>query len=353
MMSFKFNHVCIDAMAFNKPPIELSSAALEDRVSFLYKRLGIPFGTLEKLSGVKTRYFWNSDVSPSSASTQAAQSALGQLSFDPSHIGAVFNCSVSRDYFEPATATLVHRNLGLPEHCMALDITNACIGFSNGLLFLANLIESGVLKAGLVVAGENVSRMLDHSVAHMEKHPDINRDDLIKLLPTFTLGCGAVAFVLCHDSICSGKPRLLGGTARSATQFNDLCNGNGDYYFHQSGDINPIMYTESSKLIASAAKVGARMWKDTSVLFGWSKDDVDHIYCHQVGKQVNSAFYEEMGLDIEKEFTIYRTFGNMVSVALPAALTIGAQEKGMSKGDKVLLTAFGSGLNSIFLCLEW
>jgi 3-oxoacyl-[acyl-carrier-protein] synthase III len=141
--------------------------------------------------------------------------------------------------------------------------------------------------------------------------------------------------------------------SRSATEFNDLCAGNGDYCFHQEGEINPIMYTESSKLISSAAKVGARVWKDMSELTGWSKRDVNHIFCHQVGKQVNAAFYDEMGLEIEKEFTIYRTHGNMVSVALPAALTIGAQEKGMQSGDKVVLTAFGSGLNAIFTAIEW
>jgi 3-oxoacyl-[acyl-carrier-protein] synthase III len=43
----------------------------------------------------------------------------------------------------------------------------------------------------------------------------------------------------------------------------------------------------------------------------------------------------------------------MVSVALPAALAIGAEEKGIKPGEKVLLTAFGSGLNTRFLGFEW
>jgi len=44
---------------------------------------------------------------------------------------------------------------------MSMDISNACMGFSNGMIVMANLIESGVLKAGLVVTGENVSRITD------------------------------------------------------------------------------------------------------------------------------------------------------------------------------------------------
>ena len=114
-----------------------------------------------------------------------------------------------------------------------------------------------------------------------------------------------------------------------------------------------MMYTESAKLIASAAKLGGRMFKDFSEEFGWSRDDISHIFCHQVGKQVNEAFYDEMGLDITKEYTIYRNYGNLVSAALPTALALGADERGINSGEKVLLTAFGSGLNSIFTGLIW
>lgn len=65
-----------------------------------------------------------------------------------------------------------------------------------------------------------------------------------------------------------------------------------------------------------------------------------------------------MGLDIEKEFTIYRKYGNLVSAALPTALALGidqrtSEEKTLNKKDKILLTAFGSGLNSIFIGMEW
>ena len=72
-----------------------------------------------------------------------------------------------------------------------------------------------------------------------------------------------------------------------------------------------------------------------------------------MGRQVNEAFYNEMGLDFTKDFTIYKRYGNMVSAALPAALAIGAEEKNIRSGEKVLLTAFGSGLNTRFLGFEW
>ena len=121
----------------------------------------------------------------------------------------------------------------------------------------------------------------------------------------------------------------------------------------QEEEPDPLMYTDSSKLIPAAAKLGARAWGDLSEFIGWSRDDVDHIFCHQIGKQVNDSFYKTMGLDIKKEYTVYEQLGNLVSASMPAALIRGAERKGMKAGEKVVLTAFGSGLNAIFTAIEW
>lgn len=353
MTCFRFNHVCIESFGLHLPEYEVSSAEMEDRLNPLYQRLKIPFGTLEKLSGIKARRLWDPSVSPSDVAAAAGKIALEDMGFEKDQIGAVFNCSVTRDYFEPATACLVHSKLGFDEKAMALDITNACIGFSNGVQLLGNLIEQGVVKAGLLVSGENVGRIIESSIKLILEDESIGREELLKLLPTFTLGCGAVAMVLCHESIATRKHKVIGSMARTASQFNDLCEGNGDYYVHQKVDLNPIMHTESQVLISSAAKLGGVMWKDFSEQFGWQREEVDHIFCHQVGKQVNEAFYKEMTLDIKKEFTVYQRYGNLVSAALPAAFITGVQEKQMNEGDKILWTAFGSGLNSNFVGIRW
>lgn len=354
MVAFRYDTVRIDSFALNIPTDELTSAAIEDRIAPLYERLGIPLGTLERLSGVRNRFVWPAKYAPSKGATGAVEKALEGISFDRSKIGALFSCSVSRDLFEPATACFVHRNLGLSESVMALDVTNACIGFSNGLLLLANLIESRVLDAGIVVSSENPGRIIESNFKLLERKGDsLTRDDLLKVLPTFTLGCGAVAYVLCHESVSDGGHRFLGGVSNSATDFTDLCSGNGDFCVLQEEEIHPIMETESSKLIAAAAKLGARTWSEASEVLGWDRDAVDHCVCHQVGRQVNEAFYRTLGLDFAKDYATYKEYGNMISAALPAAVIMGADERGFSRGDKIVLTAFGSGLHAIFTGIEW
>lgn len=353
MPSFKFSSVRIDSAAVHLPTREVTSASLEERIAPLYQRLGVPFGTLERLSGVRSRFLWDAEVMPSQVATVAAEKALAKMSFPREELGTLFNCSVARDYFEPATACLVHRNLGLPEEVMAMDISNACVGFSNGILTLATMIERGIVRAGVVVSGESITRIIEASAARLMRDESVGREELLKILPTFTLGCGAVAYVLAHESLSPHGHKLVGGVARSATEFNDLCNGNEDFCLSLGKEIQPIMHTESALLISSAAKLGGRMWREASEVMEWSTESLNHIFCHQVGRQVNEGFYREMGLPMEKEFTIYRTHGNLVSAALPTALVLGSEERGIKSGERVLWTGFGSGLNSVFLGIEW
>lgn len=353
MISFRFEHVCLESFGLNFPDTSLSSADIEARLTSVYQRLRIPSGTLERVSGVSTRGMWPTSVTPSSVATIAAREALDRSGFRPDQIGALFNCSVSRDFFEPATACLVHHALGIPEESLALDITNACIGFSDGMIMLAHLIEAGTVQAGIICSGENISKVVHTTCEQLLGDESITRERLLQMLPTLTLGCGAVAAVLCHDSISSSGHRFIGGIARSASQHHQLCIGNGDFSVGQGEEIAPIMTSDAAQLMIAAAKLGGRAFPDVTAALGWSKDHVDHVFCHQVGRQVNEAFYREMGLDFDKDFAIYKRYGNMVSVALPAALAIGVDEKDIQPREKVLLTAFGSGLNTRFLGFEW
>jgi 3-oxoacyl-[acyl-carrier-protein] synthase-3 len=319
----------------------------------IYRDLGIPFGTLERLTGISARNFWDIKERPSALGTEVVRKAVDQAGFELSDMRALFSCSVTRDYFEPATGCIIHKNLEMSEDSIALDVSNACLGFMDGIFFLSNLIESGHVKAGVVVSAEHTRVIVENTFKSVLEGKSLSRDQLLRMLPTFTIGSGAVAYVLCHESISKHKRRIVGGATRSATQHCDLCVGNVDYHLVDGPPLGPVMETESSKLIAAAAVLGKQTWADASEVLGWSKQDVDHVFCHQVGRQVNEAFYNTLGLDHTKEFIIYPTRGNLVSAALPTAFAVGLEQKEIKKGEKIVLTGFGSGLNSLFLGIEW
>jgi 3-oxoacyl-[acyl-carrier-protein] synthase-3 len=353
MVAFRYKNVCLESCAITVPPHILTSAEIEDRLAGVYKDLGLPFGTLERLTGIASRHFWDLSERPSVLGAAVAKEAIEKSGLAFEDIRALLSCSVTRDYFEPATGCLMHRNLEMAEDSIALDVSNACLGFMDGIFFLSNLIESGIVKAGVVVSAEHTRCIVDTTFKNILEGKGLSRDQLLRMLPTFTIGSGAVAYVLCHESISKNKHRILGGATRSATQHCELCVGNVDYHLVEPPALGPVMETESSKLIQAAAILGAQTWSDSSEVLGWNKDDVDHVFCHQVGRQVNEAFYNTLGLDYAKEFAIYPTRGNLVSAALPTCFAVGLEEKGIKKNDKIVLTGFGSGLNSLFLGIEW
>lgn len=353
MVAFRFKNVCLESVAITVPPQTLTSAEIEDRLAGVYKDLGLPFGTLERLTGISSRNFWDIKERPSVLGAAVAKEAIEKSGLKFEDIRALMSCSVTRDYFEPATGCLMHRNLEMGEDSIALDISNACLGFMDGIFFLSNLIETGIVKAGVVVSAEHTRCIVDTTFKNVLEGKGLSRDQLLRMLPTFTIGSGAVAYVLCHESISKNKHRVLGGATRSATQHCELCVGNVDYHLVDSPPLGPVMETESSKLIAAAAVLGGQTWRDSSEVLGWTKDDVDHVFCHQVGRQVNEAFYNQLGLDHTKEFIIYPSRGNLVSAALPTCFAVGLDQKDIKKGEKIMLTGFGSGLNSLFLGIEW
>ena len=144
----RFKNVYIEGLAYHLPKNIVSSEDLEKRLAPVYDRLKLPFGRLEMMTGIKERRFWDKDVSPSQVASKAGELAVLNSGIDRVEIGCLINASVCRDFLEPATASLVHHNLGLHTNTLVFDISNACLGVLNGMVHVANMIELGQIRAG-------------------------------------------------------------------------------------------------------------------------------------------------------------------------------------------------------------
>lgn len=358
MLNFYYRGVQILDFEFLPAPQELSSEEIEQDINI--KRFGLPLGTLERLTGIRTRRMWPKEILPSCVATEVASKLLNRWKRRISNIGLLINFSVSRDYFEPATSVLVHRNLGLPNSCMCFDISNACIGFSNALSISSAMIESGKIETALLVASETVRGLVESTIKQIKDSINLTREQLLSYLPVLTLGSGAVAFLITKAE-GEARPTPVASTCASHSEYANLCEGNADfciadYVFDKISklaDKAPIMKTEARKLIQSAAYVGRMVWSRLQKVIGWSSNMVDKIICHQVGKHVNEDWYKIVGLDKSKEITIYPEYGNMGSVALPGAIAISANRNLITKNQRVVTLGFGSGLNAIFTAWKW
>jgi len=325
---------------------------MEERLLPVYQKLHRPLGRLEKMSGIRERRLWDEGTQPSQPSTMAAQKAVSKAGIDKRDIGCLLHTSVSRDFLEPATATVVHDSLGLPSTAMIFDISNACLGFVNGMITLANMIELGQTKAGIVVGTENPQPLIDATIKELLNDDDVTRAKLNLGVASLTMGAGTVSAVLTHSSISKSGHKLVGGMVRTASNHNGLCRVNGDACLSDPDNCNS-MYADARGILTNGVQLICETWPALLQELGWRDSDVDKIFGHQVSTIHNQLVFDTLGLDKSKGFFTVEYLGNVGSVSLPISLAIGVEESHVHPGDKVVMMGAGSGLCAVLLGLEW
>src|SRR3546814_12181471 len=111
----------------------------------------------------------------SDAATLAGVKALADAGIDPNKVGLLVNTSVSRDYLEPSTASIVSGNLHLPDTCQNFDVANACLAFLNGMDIASRMIQPGQIAYALVVDGEAASPSYTKHLSRMMPPTDVRR----------------------------------------------------------------------------------------------------------------------------------------------------------------------------------
>jgi 3-oxoacyl-[acyl-carrier-protein] synthase III len=347
-----YKKVCLESLGYELPDNIVTSLNLEERLAPIYNKLNLHYGRLEMMTGIRERRFWDDGVTPSQASIKAAEKAISRSGVKKEDIGCLLHTSVSRDFLEPATATVVHDSLGLPPTATIFDISNACLGFINGMVTLANMIELGQVKAGIVVGCESSKRVVDAIIDKILKDPDITKDKVKMAFATLTLGSGAAAAVLTHSTLSRDGHKLLGGVTRAASEHNDLCRIKDDTCFFDP-IISPDMDTKSTELLKNGARLAPYTWEAMKQELEWKNPDVDRFFTHQVSAVHSRLLFKTLGLDKEKDFSTVEYLGNIGSASLPITMAIGIDQGCLSPGDKVAMMGIGSGIVCLMLGLEW
>jgi 3-oxoacyl-[acyl-carrier-protein] synthase-3 len=347
-----YKKVCIEAFGYELPETIVTSLSLEERLATVYEKVNRNLGRLEIMSGIRERRFWDPDTPPSKFSTKAAEKAIAKSGISKEQIECLLHTSVSRDFLEPATAFIVHDSLGLPPTAVIFDISNACLGFINGLVTLANMIELGQVKAGIVVGSESSRRLTEATIDALLKDTDINRAKLKEGFASLTMGSGAVAAVLTHSSLSKSGHKLVGGVIRAASQHNGLCRVDNDTCFFDE-DSYPKMHANFEGILKNGLGLAADTWKAFQKELGWHNGTVDKIFTHQVSVVHQQMLFRNLNLDESRGFSTVEYLGNIGSCSLPISFAIGIEQGRVKAGDKVVMMVAGSGLACIMLGVEW
>ena len=361
-MQLNYQRVFLTAMGYELGPQIVTSAEIEARLAPVYQRLHLQPGQLEAWTGIVERRWWDQGARLSDGATAAARKALVRAGLRPSDLGVVIYAGVCRENFEPATACAVADNLGVRGSASVFDLSNACLGVLNGMLDVANRIELGQIRAGLVVSCESareineigLAKLLDSAASSNVAQTDMA--EFAESLATFTGGSGAVAMLLTDASFGAERGhRLRGAVSHVAPEHHRLCrwgieeqaSSHGAHHYAQ------YMATDSVAVLKHGVQLGQETWQAFMQAMRWTPEQVDRVVCHQVGSGHQDAILKALQVPREKDYTTYPYLGNMGTAALPVTAAI-ADERGILKaGQRIGFLGIGSGLTCLMMGLEW
>lgn len=340
----KYERVYVEAVGYTLPREVVTTADLEHRLEPLYDRLGLPHGRLELMTGIRERRFYRPGALPGEVSLASSEQALRAAAIDRRLIGALVHGSVCRDFLEPATACSVHHGLGLADNCLIYDVSNACLGILTGIIQVANMIELGQIRAGLVVGTESGRQLVENTVMQLNEDQSLNRQNIKQLIASLTIGSGSVAVLLCNDELSRARTGLTAATVHANTVHHQLC---------RSAGMETFMHTDSERLMHEGVATGVATFAKFLPEAGWQREQIDKTICHQVGVAHRKLLFESLGLDTRLDYSTFEDFGNTGAAALPLTLALAAEAGHIQAADRVALLGIGSGINSHMLAVEW
>jgi len=289
-------------------------------------------------TGIRERRIAGPDETTASMAAVAGLRAIATAGLEPDDIDLIIVGTLTPDYPMPSTAALVKQAIG-NKRAAAFDVGAACSGFVYGYATAHAYVAAGLAKHVLVMGAETLSRATDFT------------DRGTCLL----FGDGAGAVVLSASDEPGGTMGIemttepsgayliwlpAGGAARPSCDATLVAR---EQYMKMKGPetFKMAVRTLGSTAQASVAKAGLRL------------EDLDLVVPHQANIRIIEGLAKSLDFPMERVFVNVDRYGNTSAASVPLALSEAVTSGRVKRGDKLLLVAFGAGLTSGAITLEW
>ncbi len=290
-------------------------------------------------TGIRERRVAAAHETTATLSAIAGKRAIAVAGLEPDDIDVILVATLTPDYWMPSTGALVKEAIG-NTRAAAMDVMAACSGFVYAYSVADAYIRSGMYRNALVIGAETLTRFLDFS----------DRGTCI------LFGDGAGAVVLSASDEDGGGMRgmemttdpdgaymiwLPSGGARSPASGQTLARG--EHFVRMEGRET---YRYATKTMATTALKAIER-------AGWQPDEIDLFIPHQANVRIIESVAKGLNLPMDKMFVNVDRYGNTSAASVPIALAEAVDSGRIKVGDKVVLVAFGAGLTSGGIALEW
>lgn len=298
------------------------------------------FNRLEERTGVFERHI----ASPGETALDFAVQAWGQIMaegrFSADEIDAVIFCTQTPDFIITPNACLLHGCLGLRPEVLAFDTNLACSGYIYGLQIAQSLIQSGAARLVLLATGDTYSRLIhpgDRSTRCLFGDGGAvsiigpSQDDRGIL----DISCGTAGKEYKRFLISAGGMRHP-RSEETAAEVRDQ-SGNIRTAEHITMDGLGVLSFFNATIPREVEKIMRRN--------GLTASDIDLFIFHQASQVVLDSLRRLLKLPEEKVVYDLSDVGNLVSAAIPVALSRAMAVGRARPGQLLLLCGFGAGLS--------
>lgn len=331
MAFLQVNNVEIVGMAAAVPSI------IEENVN-IYKKWG-GYDNFVATTGIERHRKSSPSICSSDLCQAAAEKLIAELGWEKDSIDALVFVSQTPDYILPATSAILQQRLGLSESCYTLDISLGCSGWVYALSVLSSLLQNGMMKRGLLLAGDTILKFC--SPEDKSTYPLFGDAGSVTALE-YKKNSEPLQFNFNTDGEGQEAIIIRDGGYRSPFTDSSLAR------IHQGEDIkrNRLeLELDGMSVFSFGISKAPKSVNGLLEHFNIEKESVDCFTFHQANLFMNEKIRKKLKLPAEKVPYSLRDFGNTSCTSIPLTLVTQRSDKLRVNQLSHIGCGFGVGLS--------
>lgn len=264
---------------------------------------------------------------------EASRRALDMAGVAAGDLDLIVCSTTTGDHLVPAEACAIAEGLGA--NCAAFDVSGACAGFVLALDVADGFMARGRASRVLVVAAEQMSRILDWE------------DRATCVL----FGDGAGAAVISADE--GENPLAMSFSTTPDVVSLNVQGVSGTCPFRPADHAASTLSMDGRRVFRFGVGAICDAVKSLAGQAGVAVSDIDHFVFHQANERILSAAVKLLDVDDARVVRTLRSTGNISSACIPLALDSLVRSGELKHGELVALVGFGAGLDTGACLLRW
>ncbi len=275
-------------------------------------------------TGIKKRHIAGEGETTCDLATMAARRAIAAADCATDDIDLIVLATTTPDKVFPSTACLVQQRLDI-HGCAAFDVQAVCTGFIYALGVADSFIRGGNARCALVIGAETLSRIIDWT----------DRGTCV----LFGDGAGAVVLK------AGDEPGIRSVHLHADGSYEHLLNVphgiSQGYDKTLAGEA--FLQMKGNEVFKIAVKTLGRIVDETLAANQIGQGDIDWLVPHQANNRIIEATARKLGMPMERVVVTVDEHANTSAASVPLALDVAVRDGRISRGETLIMEAFGGG----------